>query len=318
MQLHHSRPDEGAVLAVLGGMPIEQAAQRVSMSAPLLAEAVERYRAAGRAALEHTTAGWYQTYVTFADYPSAARAFRVYLLPAMQGEAVGAWWFVRKYPGWRLRVLPALGSPVEMAVEHITRALDSAVSWGVAKEWRPSLYEPEIIAFGGAEGMTITERIFHTDSAGVLTYDQLADDPPKGLLDAKATSLAVLTLFLRAAGLEWAEQGDVWGQVEAKRTLPADAPLDKVGGLVNPMRQLLTLDPVPALVDGPLQPVAAWVDGMECGGRDLRSAAEANRLGLGLRSILARHVIFHWNRMGFSIRQQAIWARAAREAILGR
>ncbi|MFI2764296.1 thiopeptide-type bacteriocin biosynthesis protein [Streptomyces echinatus] len=317
MRQHHTRPDEDAVLAVLGGVPLEKAAQRVPTSALRLAEAVERYRAAGRAALDHPTAGWYQTHITFADYSSAARAFRAYLLPAMQSEAVGAWWFLRKHPCWRLRVRPALGAPAEEAVEHTVLALDSAVSWGVVKEWRPSLYEPEIIAFGGAEGMTISERIFHADSAGVLTYDQLTDDPPKGLLDAKATSLSMLTLFLRAAGLEWAEQGDVWGQVEAKRTLPADVPLDRVGGLVNPMRQLLTLDPAPALADGPLRPVAAWVDGMERGGRDLRIVAEANRLGLGLRCVLARHVIFHWNRMGFSTRQQAIWARAAREAVLG-
>ncbi|MER7497021.1 thiopeptide-type bacteriocin biosynthesis protein [Streptomyces pharetrae] len=315
---HHTRPGEDAVLAVLGGMPIEQAAQQVPTSANQLAEAVERYRAAGRAALEHPAAEWYQVYITFADYPSAARAFRAYLLPALQDEAVGAWWFLRKYPCWRLRVRPAPDLPLARAVEHTVRALEAAVSWGVVKEWRPSIYEPEIIAFGGPEGMTIAERIFHADSAGVLAYDQLAADAPKGLLDAKATSLCVLTLFLRAAGLEWGEQGDVWGQVEGRRILPTDVPLDKVSGLVSPMRKLLALDAVPALADGPLTPVATWVDDMERGGRDLKTAAETDRLSLGLRSILARHVMFHWNRMGFSSRQQAIWARAAREATIGR
>ncbi|WP_435271181.1 thiopeptide-type bacteriocin biosynthesis protein [Streptomyces sp. 1222.5] len=199
------------------------------------------------------------------------------------------------------------------------QALDSAVSWGVVKEWRPSLYEPEIIAFGGPDGMTIAERIFHTDSIGVLAHDQLSSkpEPEKEVLDPKATSLCVLTLFLRSAGLEWSEQGDVWGQVEVKRTLPTDMPLDKVTGLVDTMRKLLTFDPTPALADGPLTPVASWVSGMEHGGRELKCAAEADLLGLGLRGILARHVIFHWNRMGFSIMQQAVWARAAREAILG-
>ncbi|WTJ01600.1 hypothetical protein OG713_45440 (plasmid) [Streptomyces sp. NBC_00723] len=64
--------------------------------------------------------------------------------------------------------------------------------------------------------------------------------------------------------------------------------------------------PRPPRIPGPL------------GGRSLKAASEANRLGLGLRNVLARHVIFHWNRMGFSTRQQAIWSRAAREALVGR
>ncbi|WP_435271180.1 hypothetical protein [Streptomyces sp. 1222.5] len=103
MQQHDTTPGEDAVLAVLSGVPIEQAARRVPTSPAHLAEAVERYRSAGRATLEHRTAGWYQVYVTFADYPSAARAFRAYLLPALQSEAVGGWWFLRKQPCWRLR-----------------------------------------------------------------------------------------------------------------------------------------------------------------------------------------------------------------------
>lgn len=45
-------------------------------------------------------------------------------------------------------------------------------------------------------------------------------------------------------------------------------------------------------------------------GRAPADAAETNRLGLGLRSILARHIIFHWNRIKFSPDQQAIWSRA--------
>ncbi|WP_264296568.1 lantibiotic dehydratase C-terminal domain-containing protein [Streptomyces sp. C8S0] len=56
---------------------------------------------------------------------------------------------------------------------------------------------------------------------------------------------------------------------------------------------------------------------MEHGGRALADAAHEGRLRLGLRGILARHILFHWNRMEFTTRQQAIWSRAAREAVLG-
>jgi Flp pilus assembly protein CpaB len=60
------------------------------------------------------------------------------------------------------------------------------------------------------------------------------------------------------------------------------------------------------------------VAGLEEGAGALTDAAQAGRLTLGLRSVLARHITFHWNRMGFSAGQQAIWSRAAREALLGR
>jgi thiopeptide-type bacteriocin biosynthesis protein len=309
---------EDAVLNVLGGVPIDEAARRVPTSVAHLADAVERYTAAGRAALEAGSVGWYQVYITFADYSSAARAVRAYLLPSLQGETVGAWWFLRKYPCWRLRVQPALGVPVEETVAAIVQALDAAVSWGVIKEWQPSLYEPETIAFGGPDAMVIAHHLFHVDTMGVLAYGKLVDDRVDGLLDAKATSLLILTLFLRAAGLEWGEQGDVWGQVESKRPLPEDVPPDKVTAMVEPMQRLLTLDPRSALVDGPLAGLRGWVAGLEEGARALMDTAQAGRLVLGLRSVLARHIMFHWNRMGFSTGQQAIWSRAAREALLGR
>ncbi|MEU5537324.1 thiopeptide-type bacteriocin biosynthesis protein [Streptomyces sp. NPDC020362] len=317
MQQQSTNPTEYAVLAVLCGIPIEEAAQQVLTSPARLAEGVERYRAAGRAALQHPHTGWYQVYVTFADYPSAARAFRTHLLPALSGEDVDAWWFVRKYPCWRLRVQPAPAVEVEHTITSTQQALDSAVSWRVVKQWRTSLYEPESIAFGGLTGMKIAHRLFHADSMGVLTFDQLAERRMDGLLDAKAASLLILALFLRAAGLEWGEQGDVWGQVEAKRPLPANVPIDKVRSMTDSMRKLLTLAPGPLLTDGPLAPLRDWAQGMEAAGKSLADAAEKNCLGLGLRSILARHIIFHWNRLGFSPDQQAVWSRAAREALLG-
>lgn len=192
------------------------------------------------------------------------------------------------------------------------------MSWGVVEDWRPYVYEPENVAFGGTDGMTVSHRLFHADSIGVLDHHRHTAGVADGPLDAKATSLLVTTLFLRAAGLEWAEQGDVWGQIEAKRPLPEDVPSDKVSPMVDAMRKLLVVDARPALADGPLVRLQSWVTGMEHGGRALADAARDGRPGLGLRGVLARHVLFHWNRMGFTTRQQAIWSRAAREAVLGR
>ncbi|MFF6786858.1 thiopeptide-type bacteriocin biosynthesis protein [Streptomyces sp. NPDC012510] len=314
---HDTSPAEDAVLSVLAGTPIENVASSARTSPARLAEAVARYRAAGRAALDVQSDGWQQVNIQFTDYLTAERVFRAYLLPSLSTEPVGKWWFVRKYPCWRLRVRPAAGATLDETIAHITEAIDNAVSWGVAKDWRTIPYAPETIAFGGPAGMSIAHDLFHADSVGVLNYLHLAADDCEEMLDSKATSFLVTALMLRAAGLEWGEQGDVWGQIEARRPLPDDVDPEQVRGMVQALRRLLMTDAGPALTDGPLAPLREWVTEVKTSGQALADAALDGQLQLGLRGILARHVVFHWNRMGFSTRQQAIWARAARKAVLG-
>lgn len=324
MDLHDSSTAEQAILAVLTGTPIAEAAALARTSPERLTDAVERYRAAGRATLGTRPApsDWYQVNIEFADHPTADRAFLAYLLPSLRRATdtgtAGAWWFVRKYPCWRLRVAPGPQATIEDISKHVTEALDSAISWGVVKRWRPPLYEPETTAFGGPVGMNIAHSLFHTDSVGVLGYLDRSGRDGSGLLDAKATSLLIISRFLRAAGLEWSEQGDVWARVEANRPLPEDIPVERVTAMTATLRKLLLIDARPVLVPGgPFAPLADWIAGTERAGRALSEAGLEGRLGLGTRGILARHVIFHWNRMGFTTRQQAIWSRAVRESILG-
>ncbi|KPI21871.1 Thiopeptide-type bacteriocin biosynthesis domain containing protein [Actinobacteria bacterium OK074] len=308
---------EDAVLAVLGGAPVGEAARAADTAPGDLSEAIERYRAAGRAALRTQPSGWHQVNVRFADYPTAERAFRAHLAPALRTGPVGTWWFVRKHPHWRLRYHPAPWATPEDAASQVTEALDSSVSSGVTKDWRSVPYEPETVAFGGMEGLALAHDLFHTDSVGVLDYLRLTADGNKGMTDAKATSLLAMTLMMRAARLEYGEQGDVWGRVEEGRPLSGDVTPEQVSGMVEPMRRLLLTDARAHLDSGALAPVRPWIEGLETSGRALAEAADAGRLGLGVRGVLARHVIFHWNRMGFTARQQSIWSRAAREAVLG-
>lgn len=309
---------EAAVLAVLAGnAQLEEAARGAGVSAADLAERLDRYRAAGRAALEARPSGWHQVNVRFADYPTAAFTFRDGLLPALQAGPIGRWWFVRKHPHWRLRVHPVSGATTEDAAAHVADALDCAVSRGVVTCWRPSTYEPEAVAFGGPTGITLAHDLFHADSAGVIDYLHHTADGHHELPDPKTTSLLAMTLLMRAARLELGEQGDVWGQVEHHRPLPVDIPLTRVTPMVAPLRRLFLTDADPLLAGGPLTPVRPWIDNLTRSGQALADAAAQNHLALGPRRILARHVLFHWNRMGFTTRQQSIWSRAAREAILG-
>ncbi|MBD0737817.1 thiopeptide-type bacteriocin biosynthesis protein [Streptomyces sp. CBMA29] len=303
---------EDAVLAVLGGIPVAEAARAAHTTPGRLSEAIKHYRAAGRASLDAQPSTWQQVNIRFADYPMAERAFHAYLLPALLSGPVGAWWFVRKHPHWRLRYHPGLD-----ATSPITSALDNSVSRGVTTNWHPALYEPETTAFGGPTGMKLAHELFHADSLGVLDYLHAASDSSKTLPDAKVASLLGMTLLMRAARLEYGEQGDVWARVEERRPLPQDVTPDQISTMVTPMRRLLLTDAHPLLNSGALAFISPWIAGLERSGRDLADAAENGQLNLGVRGILARHVIFHWNRMGFPARQQAVWARAARETILG-
>lgn len=320
MDPHDHNPDEQAVLAVLAGNPISEVAAQARTSTARLAEAVELYRAAGRVALDARPQllGWHQMNIEFTNYANAERAFRTHLLPGLRTGPVAEWWFVRKHPCWRLRIHPGPDATTGAAIEHIAEALDHMVTREAAECWSTHLYEAEIIAFGGLDGMAVSHTLFHTDSLGVLDYFQHLSCGTRGLPDAKVTSLLIITQLLRSAGLEWGEQGDVWGQVEEKRQMPNSVAPDQVRGTVETLRRLLMTDANPALHNGRLSPLLAWATGIQCGGRALAEAAREGRLHLGLRGILARHILFHWNRMGFTGRQQAIWARAAREATLGR
>jgi hypothetical protein len=125
---------ENAVLSVLTGTPLAQAAKRVRTTPARLTDAIERYRTAGRAALATPPAEWHQVNIEFADYSTAELSFRACLLPYLRTGAVGAWWFVRKYPCWRLRVHRAPDADTEETIAHLTEILDRIQSQGMAKQ----------------------------------------------------------------------------------------------------------------------------------------------------------------------------------------
>ncbi|MFD8159694.1 thiopeptide-type bacteriocin biosynthesis protein [Streptomyces malaysiensis] len=324
MNLHDSSTAEQAILAVLAGTSITDAAARVRTSPERLAEAIEIYCTAGRAALDGQPepVEWHQVNIEFSDYPTAEYAFISHLLPHLRREtqsgAISTWWFVRKHPCWRLRITPGPNSTTETAMKHLASALGRMLWASVVRRWWLGLYEPETTAFGGPEGMKIAHDLFHTDSIGVLDYLHGMAVHHRESLDAKATSLLLVSLFLRAAGQEWSEQGDVWARVAAKRPLPDGIPIERVSAMTPKLQKLLTIAPAPALAaNASFEPLARWMNGLQHSGQALADVGYEGRLSLGTRAILARHILFHWNRMGFTLQQQAIWARAARQTILG-
>lgn len=260
---------------------------------------------------------WLQIYLQFADWASAEQIAADHVAPLLyRAEADGVatqWWFIRKHPCWRLRLRPH-GHTSE---DQIRAAFDGLAATGRLQRWWTGVYEPETAAFGDAEGMQIAHELFHEDSRAVLNLHQHEKIP----LGRRELSVLLCGTLMRAAAVEWYEQGDVWHRVARMRPLPDDVPVDRLVELSDGLRELIRADTAPdgSLLGkgGPLAFAADWVGAFREAGAVLGKAARAGALDRGLRHVLAYHVIFHWNRLGLSARQQSILAWAARSAILG-
>ncbi|GLF99272.1 thiopeptide-type bacteriocin biosynthesis protein [Streptomyces yaizuensis] len=305
-----------AVLDVLAGTPLAQAADGAGLEPADLALAVDVFCQAGSRALEQQTVapGWWQIYAEFPDWTTAETTAATHLAPLL-GRAATEWWFIRKHPCWRIR-LRTTGHP-DGTKTTVSTALNRLAAAGHIRRWWTGSYEAESAAFGGTEGMTAAHSLFHADSQAILT--QLHGR--RNSLGRREISVLLCTSLMRGAGLEWYEQGDIWHQVSTERPLPPDATLDRLRPMAADLNALLLAD---LRLDGPLfgeggpaKWAAEWAAGFRDAGRALGVAARAGRLERGLRQVIAYHVIFHWNRLGLPARAQSILASAARTAVLG-
>ncbi|ASU85806.1 methyltransferase [Nocardiopsis gilva YIM 90087] len=308
---------ERAVLQVLGGNPLPDVAAHLRMDPTELDTAVGVFRCGGRDALcQRASARWWQVYVEFTEWETAESYAVDHLAPLLRRweaeQDITGWWFIRKYPCWRLRLRPR--GPQSPA--RIRAALDDLVNAGRIRRWWTGIYEPETAAFGGHVGIAIAHNLFHADSRAVLdlsTRDHTT-------IGRRELSILLCTALMRGAGLEWYEQGDVWDRVRHERPTPPDVTPERLRPMVNALQTLLLADTAPDGLmfgpDGPLKFAATWATASDQAGRDLRAAVRNGTLERGLRRILSYLVIFHWNRLGLSGRDQSALSWAARTAIL--
>jgi thiopeptide-type bacteriocin biosynthesis protein len=319
---------ESHVLAVLTGTPLEQTAAQIPMDPADLADAVEAYRAAGRTALETQVRHreWFQVRIQFTSWTTAEETAAVRLGPRLQqAQEAGlltGWWFLRKYPYWRLRCRPGPKSAAADMPTIISSVLDDFVADGTVDRWQESIYEPEELAFGGAPTMDISHDLFHADSHGTLTYLRHHDPTVSSEQNVGRREMAIVlcTALFRGARQDDHEQGDFWHRVAQLRSLAAETPSERLRGMIPGLKRLMALDTSPTstlfAADGPLPLAVPWAEAFAVAGRHLADAARDGTLERGLRDVLAHHVIFHFNRLGLPADAQAVLARAAREALL--
>lgn len=320
-------PDEttSAVLEVLAGDPLDQAAAHAAMNPADLADAVEVFHTAGQTALHaHAISrDWFAVRIQPTEWDTAEHAAATHLAPqlkqAQDNGILAAWWFVRKHPCWRLRLYPGPATTVAELEVALGTILDSLTVAGVLDRWWPAIYEPEVLAFGGPQAMALAHSLFHTDSDSILNYLLHLDvaAQPDDIPGRRELSVLLCSSLFRAAGQDWYERGDIWHRVAQMRPLPNGIPTDRLPDMAEDMRRLLAADTDQLLgPDGPLGFTASWATGFRDAGRDLAHASQRGALLRGMRDVLAHHVIFHWNRIGLSATTQAILSRAARDAVM--
>lgn len=242
------------------------------------------------------------------DWQAAEKIAATQLAPvlttAQDVKIIASWWFIRKGPSWRIRLLPAPGQDGQ-ADSLIEETMDDLAGRGAIRRWAKMTYEPEIHAFGGADAMHAAHELFHADSVHLMDHVRRSRHDQR-----RELGLLLGSSFLRAADQDFYEQGDVWARVAAHR-LTSPPPLPDLP--TRAVRQLLS-----ARTHSPHSPLTAapdWPAAFEHAGQHLAELAQQGVLTRGLRSVLAHHILFAWNRAGIPGNQQGILAAAAAQVV---
>jgi protein-L-isoaspartate(D-aspartate) O-methyltransferase len=247
---------------------------------------------------------WQQVFIHFHDYATAdavaASNVDTEMTSAEADGTITGWFFMRKNPCWRLRFQPA--PTVQDAVAAIHQRLDTLRAASHIADWVRVIYEPETVAFGGQAGMDVAHALFHADSRHLLARIGASANRASAL-GQRETTVLLFSAMLRAAELDWFEQGDVWASVAGLRPdtlarLETGRRAEKLGQAV---RHLMTVDPR-GVADALAEP---WLAAFETAGQNLAVLNRSGKLERGLRAVLAHHFIFHANRAGIRAADQA-------------
>ncbi|MFI7077570.1 thiopeptide-type bacteriocin biosynthesis protein [Micromonospora sp. NPDC049903] len=262
---------------------------------------------------------WMHVTVQFRDQPSAEDIAVTRVAPlftaAEADRLISGWFFIRKAIQWRFRYLPTDQNADARA--YLLGHLYALRRTGHLAWATQSIYEPELRAFGGDEAMEVAHRLWHADSRHVLTYLAATAEYPT---TRRRREMAILlaSAMLRAAGLDWYEQGDVWSKVAHHRTPPDGLDADTAATLQASLRQLMSTDADSFTVPGkPSTTASNWTTSFATSGLDLARLTSSGHLRRGLRGVLAHHIIFAMNRLGLHATTQAVLSTHAATVVFG-
>ncbi|MGW5557052.1 methyltransferase, FxLD system [Micromonospora sp. NPDC003944] len=242
---------------------------------------------------------WRQVNLTFADWHAAEKYAATRLAPALisaeDSGVITAFWFIRKTQTWRLRLLPG-----DRQARFYALLADLTIDARIRGVTEP-IYRPEAYAFGGDQAMTVAHTLFHADSRHILGHLAASGAHRREL------GVVLATRLMRAAGLEFAEQGDVWRHLAIRRH-QSDTPGPSPQLIAAVQRLLIASDDAPG---SPLAATPQWPQAHERAGADLGFLDQHGALTRNLRGVLAHHLLFLFNRLGISAADAGLLATAA-------
>jgi thiopeptide-type bacteriocin biosynthesis protein len=161
---------------------------------------------------------WRQVNIAFPDWHRAEQTALAHLTPVLyaaeDGGMLDAWFFIRKRPCWRVRYLPTART---QAQAHIEQRLDELASGRHIDDWTRAVYEPEMHAFGGADGMARAHRLFHHDTRGLLDHLQRGTENGG---HRRELSVMLCSILMRAAAQDWYERKATSGHASRSTANP--------------------------------------------------------------------------------------------------
>lgn len=158
---------------------------------------------------------WWHATVSFPGDAGVTTEAAAVLLAALSGQQFH---FLRKEGKLRLRT--------ERPADSL---LDKPVADHLATGWVVGIYEPEVGAFGGPDGMAIAHAVFCADSRAALAE---ASGP-----HAKEQCVLLISTMNRAAGPDPFETGDVWARVADLRPVTGPPARGDLAAAVAGMRR---------------------------------------------------------------------------------
>jgi protein-L-isoaspartate(D-aspartate) O-methyltransferase len=159
------------------------------------------------------------------------------------------------------------------------------------------------------ERFQIDEGLMH----GLWRPHPLRQPNATSAMGHRETTVLLFSSMLRAAGLDWFEQGDVGAKIADLR--PAAhahfTTTERAEELGRAVRRLMTVNPrsVPGLL------VESWLAAFETAGKQLAVLDRHGQMDRGLRAVLAHHFILHANRAGLPRADQATLSALAVDTV---
>jgi thiopeptide-type bacteriocin biosynthesis protein len=258
------------------------------------------------------TSSWLQVNVAVARHNASAlpgvRALFRRLSPIIsywkREQKIKCFFFARKPPDLRLRFLCA--SPESELLLDLETILLELQKSGLVSHFFRSVYEPEVLQFGGTEAMALVHRYFETDSLAWTALD-LLEEANARIIATDTLVLAVMNdLFLRTLSCS-AEVWDAWCNLA--KSIPSsqtDTP---------PRTEIVLIESiVPSACAEEERILRNYLEANQQLATGLQHTWTEGKLLCGMRALLPFIAMFHFNRHGLdSVRQVAI-ASAMKQA----